>query len=265
MAIPDACKTVVIKTHRLWKYFVPNFYYPYKFEGGRIYLNIKESGMMVRRALGRYELTKYQAMRQFLRPGGTFIDIGCNKGDFTLLASHLVGQEGRVLAFEPHPENCLWIRKSVTKNSYRNIELFEMALSDTNGKAHLYLGEKSGFHTLLPGQPRRGKGMIEVQTRKLDDLLAERQFTEPVDAMKIDVEGADMNVLRGAEKTISRNPNIVIFLDVHRLLGVNSKEVCDYLRSFGLSLFAEDPPFNVAVGDDNSIDSLIARQAPTFG
>jgi FkbM family methyltransferase len=179
-----------------------------------------------------------------------------------LLASRLVGPEGRVLAFEPHPENCRWIRKSVARNEYRNIDLYELALSDANGIAQLHLGEKSGFHTLLPGKPRREKGVINVQTRRLDDLLEEISLNRPIDAIKIDVEGADMHVLRGARKTISRNPGIVIFLDVHPHLGVDPQEVCDYFKDLGLSLFAEEPPFNTAIQDYGSLDSLIAMQAP---
>lgn len=265
MAIPQPCKTVLIKTHRVWKHFIPNFYYPYKFEGGYIYLNIKESGMMLRRALGCYELTKHEAFRNFLRPGTTFIDVGCNKGDFALLGSRLVGPQGHVLAFEPHPENCQWVRKSIAKNAYQNIDLFQMALSDVNGKAQLYIGLKSGFHTLVPGQPYRTEGFIEVETRRLDDFLEEIHFTRPIGAIKIDVEGADMQVLRGAQKTISGNPGIVIFLDVHRSLGVNAAEVCEFLKNLGLSLFTEEPPFNLAVRDYSSLDALIATQSPKFG
>lgn len=265
MAIPQVCKTVLIRTHRVWKHFIPNFYYPYKLEEGYIYLNIKESVMMLRRVLGCYELTKHEAFRKFLRPGMTFIDVGCNKGDFALLGSHLVGPQGRVLAFEPHPENCQWARKSIAKNAYNNIDLFQLALSDVNGTAELHIGEKSGFHTLVPGQESRDKGLIEVQTRRLDDFLEEIRFTRPIGAVKIDVEGADMQVLRGAQKTISGNPGIVVFLDVHRTLGVNPAEVCDYLKGLGLSLFSEQPPFNVAIGDYSSLDALIAAQSPRFG
>ena len=265
MAIPEKCKSLLLKTYPVWSVLIPDFYYPYKFEGGRIYLNIKESGMMLRRALGCYELSKHQAFRKFLRPGATFVDVGCNKGDFSLLASRLVGPQGRVLSFEPHPENCRWIRKSVAKNQYQNVDLHEVALSDENGIVQLHLGEKSGFHTLLPGKPQREKGVIEVQARRLDDLLEEIHFDRPIDAIKIDVEGADLHVLRGAKKTISRNPNIVVFLDVHPHLGVDAKEVCSFLRDLGLSLFVEEPPFNVAIQESNSLDALIAMQTPRFG
>jgi len=259
VAMRETCKSLLLKTYPVWSSVMPGFYYPFKLEAGWVYLNIKESRMMLQRALGCYEESKHQAFRQFLRPGATFVDVGCNKGDFTLLASRLVGPEGRVLAFEPHPENCRWIRKSIAKNEYRNINLYEMALSDVDGAAQLHLGEKSGFHTLLAGKPQREKGTIEVQTRRLDALLAELHFDRPIDAVKIDVEGADMQVLRGARETISRNPGIVVFLDVHPHLGVNPKEVCDYLRGFGLGLFAEQPPFNTAIEESTSLDALIAH------
>lgn len=255
----ETCKSLLVKTHPIWSTVVPGFYYPYKFEGGRIYLNIKESKMMLRRALGCYEPSKHQALKQFLRPGATFVDVGCNKGDFSLLASRLVGPQGRVLAFEPHPENCRWIRRSIEKNEYDNMALYERALSDVNGIAQLHLGEKSGFHTLLAGKPKRDKGTIEVQTQRLDDLLAEVRFDRPIDAIKIDVEGAEMQVLRGARETISRNPNIIVFLDIHPLLGVNPEEVCDYLRGLGLELFAERPPFNIAIQNQSSLEALIAH------
>jgi FkbM family methyltransferase len=259
VAMREKCKSLLLKTYPVWSSVVPGFYYPYKLEAGRIYLNIKESRMMLQRALGCYEPSKHQAFKQFLRPGATFIDVGCNKGDFSLLASRLVGPQGRVLAFEPHPENCRWIRKSIAKNEYQNIELFELALSDVNGTAQLHLGEKSGFHTLLAGKPQREKGTIEVQTRRLDDLLAELRFDGPIDAIKIDVEGADMHVLRGARETISKNPGIVVFLDVHPHLGVDPQEVCEYLRGLGLALFSEEPPFDTAIQGHGSLDSLIAH------
>jgi FkbM family methyltransferase len=255
----EMCKSLLLKTYPVWSRAIPSFYYPYKFEGGRIYLNIKESRMMLQRALGRYELSKHDAFKRFLRPGATFIDVGCNKGDFSLLASRLVGPQGRVLSFEPHPENCRWIRKSIAKNQYDNINLYPLALSDANGVAQLHLGEKSGFHTLLAGKPRREKGTLEVQTRRLDDLLDEIRFQRPIHAIKIDVEGADMHVLRGAGKTIAKNPDIVVFLDVHPDLGVDPKEVCDYLRSFGLALFAEEPPFDRGIPEHRPLDSLIAH------
>lgn len=71
---------------------------------------------MLSRALGLYEPEKTHELCSLLRPGMTFIDVGANKGDFTLLAAKCVGETGRVIAFEPAPENCKWIRESIAAN-----------------------------------------------------------------------------------------------------------------------------------------------------
>ena len=85
---------------------MPSFYRPYHVAGGRIYLDITESPMMLARALGGYEVAKHEAITSVLSPGSTFIDIGANKGDFALLAAKIIGTSGSVMAFEPEPVNC---------------------------------------------------------------------------------------------------------------------------------------------------------------
>ncbi|HZW91448.1 MAG TPA: FkbM family methyltransferase [Candidatus Eremiobacteraceae bacterium] len=255
MALREKGKTLLLRTYQLWSRLLPPVYLPYKFEGGWIYLNLRESSMMLQRALGRYEPEKHQALRHFLRPGATFVDVGCNKGDFALAAARLVGSGGRVLAFEPHPENCRWTRKSIAKNGYRNIDLQQLALSDTNGTATLHLGEKSGFHSLIGGLAQRNEGTIAVKTRRLDDLLLGMGW---IDAIKIDVEGAEMQVLRGAQETLAAQRSLAVLLDVHSHLGVNAEEVCAFLRGLGFTLYAEQRPFNVPLEVRPSVTSLVA-------
>jgi len=259
-AARDKVKSLVLRTHPIWSKVMPGFYYPYKFSGGRIYLNIKESQMMLARALGRYEIAKHKALQAFLSRGGIFIDVGVNKSDFSLLASRLVGPEGRVMSFEPAPDNCHWIRRSIEKNGYTNIDLYEIALSDENGDAQLYLGKKSGWHSLISGQPDRDRGAIQVKTRRLDDFLDEIGFKRPINVMKVDVEGADMHVLRGAHNALLNNDKIVLLLDIHPDLGVNSEEVCAYLGELGFSLFADKAPFTHKIQDCEWLYSLIAMR-----
>jgi FkbM family methyltransferase len=100
--------------------------------------------MMRARALGCCEFKKMNLVRNWLKPGATFVDVGSNKGDFTLLAAKVAGSDGKVLSFEPEPNNCYWIRKSIEANGYENIKLHDVALSAANGTASLYLGAKSG-------------------------------------------------------------------------------------------------------------------------
>lgn len=216
-------------------------YYPCHFVGGRMYLNLRESRFMMDRALGWYEPGRMKAVARLLKPGSTFIDIGGNKGDFALLAASKVGDSGNVFCFEPEPQNCRWIRESIKLNGYRHLKLFEMALSDSNGEAILYLGRKSGYHTLVGPAHDRDAGVITVKTRTLDDLLNEIHH-ESVDMMKIDVEGAELSVLRGAQKVLRRNPNIVLLIEVHPLLGANPTDVCDFLCGLGFSIRSVDAP-----------------------
>ena len=238
-----------------------SFYYPYRFSGGRLYLNIAESPMMLARVLGLYEVNKHKAIKSLLRPGNTFIDIGVNKGDFSLLAAKIVGEAGHVLSFEPEPTNVRWTKKSIDLNGYDNIQLFEIALSDENGEATLYLGKKSGFNTLVPNQRARDCGIINVKTKTLDRFLEEVEFNFSIDMIKIDVEGSEMEVLRGASRALSENNNVILLIDIHPRLGVDPENVCNYLMEEGFSIFHEKPPFSVPVTKySRRLTSIIARR-----
>lgn len=211
-------------------------YYPYRFSGGMIYLNIKESPMMLARVLGLYERKKINVIRSVLKPGMTFIDIGANKGDFSLIAAKVMHGQGTVIAFEPEPTNCMWIKKSIELNGYSNIALFEVALGETNGCANLYLSDKSGWHSLVPSLPARNIGVIEVNKKTLDSVVEENNY-QNISMIKIDVEGFELMVLKGAVKTLINNKDIILLIDIHPHLGVDPKEVCEFLKALGFSIY----------------------------
>lgn len=253
-------KSLLLKNHRLVSCVYPSRYRAYEFRGGRILLDVTESKMMLARALGRYEVPKHDAIESLLKPGQVFVDVGVNKGDFTLLAAKLVGAGGAVLSFEPEAENCKWIRQSIELNGYKNARLFELALSDENGSAQLFIGKKSGWHTLLPNQKNADQGAVTVKTQTLDSLLSEQDFTRPIDMMKIDVEGAEVKVLRGARKTIAGSPNLIMFLDIHPHLGVNPQEVFAFLNELGFNVFQDSPPLFVNIADPAKHKSVMAKR-----
>jgi len=253
-------KWKIIELHPLLAPLVPNTYRAYNFCGGKIFLNIRESPQMLARALGMYECNKTEAIIALLRRGMTFVDVGVNKGDFTLLGSTLVGANGKVFCFEPEPTNCYWIRRSIDLNGYNNISLSELALGDVNGHAELYLGRKSGWHTLIPQQPERDAGFIVVKKRTLDDFITEI-CQDHVDMIKIDVEGAELQVLRGAGRTLSKNKQVVLLIDIHPRLGVNPREVCDLLTELGFSIYQMKKPFDLPVEDYDSLSELLAYRS----
>jgi FkbM family methyltransferase len=250
----------LLRKHHLLRPFMRDRHSAYRCPGGKIYLNLRESPMMVARAFDLYEPAKMAAVRHFLKPGMTFVDVGGNKGDFALLAARITGRSGTVLCFEPEPENCHWIRKSIELNGYENINLNEIALSDRDGTAQLYLGRKSGWHTLLSGQQRSDAGTILVRTAMLDSILAKLSIAH-IDVMKIDVEGAELQVLEGARKTLWANSRIVLLLDVHPRMGVNPKQVGSLLTKMGFSIHAMDHPLDSPMEITDHSRELVAYRA----
>jgi FkbM family methyltransferase len=196
---------------------------------GRIYVDITESHTMMMRVYGSYEPHKTALLRFLLRPGSGFIDVGAHIGYFTLMAAGLVGDSGVVFAFEPEKSNFYWLRKNVQVNHiYQRVSMFALALSCVNTRGRLFLGTKSGWHTLLPGCPFRQSGSLAVEVRTLDSLLA-LFVGRKITAIKIDVEGAELEVLKGARRFFVEHPDVVILVDLHPALGVNSAQVVRYL------------------------------------
>lgn len=245
----------------LWKfsYFIPDKYFLVKFRGGKIYLNLKESPMMIRRALGVYEPWKFKLFRDLVRKNMTIIDVGANKGCFSLLAAKLMDDYGRILSFEPEPINCSWILRSINANNYKSISLFKIALSDSDRTTDLYLGEKSGFHSLIPPSNNPESEKIIVTQKRLDTVLQENKISE-VDLIKIDVEGSELQVLKGATETIKQNKNLNIFLDLHPQKGVNIYEICDFLLDHGYKLYNIDKEKTPITNINQNICELFATK-----
>jgi FkbM family methyltransferase len=251
----------LFENHWRVKRFLPDRYFRFRFPGGRIYLNLKRHRGMLSRAFGMYEPAKMEAVLKLLRPGSIFLDVGANIGDFSLLAASVTGSAGKVLAFEPEATNCYWIKRNIELNGYKNIEVFQLALSDRDGEASLYLGDRCDYHSLLKGQPERQAGIIAVKIRTLDSFL-EELGQDRVDMIKVDVEGAELEVLRGARETLRRNPDIVLLLELHPLMGVNPAEVCDFLRDMGLSLFQMSSQFNAPARVHEKLSEVLVCRHP---
>ena len=134
-----------------------------------------------------------------------------------------------------------------------------MALSDTNGQAQLYLGKKSGWHTLVTGQSNRNEGTINVITRTLDSIM-EESGNFKADIIKIDVEGAEAQVLKGAVNTLSSNKDIILLIDLHPALGVNPLEISEFLSDLGFSFFKMTSPFDTPLEITPNLRELLARR-----
>jgi FkbM family methyltransferase len=175
--------------------------------------------------LGSYEPHMQKLIAQEVKPDAVFYDVGANVGFYSLLASILVGP-GKIFAFEPLPANVTYLYRHLTLNSIENVEVLELAICDRVGGS-FFEQEGTGAMGRL-----QDKGSLRVATATLDSLLQEQRIAPP-SYIKMDIEGAELKALIGAELCFHRHKP-VLFLATH---GRNvHKECCDLLRSWNYEL-----------------------------
>ncbi len=162
--------------------------------------------------LGSSEFHQQRRLAEIVQPGWVFFDIGANVGFYTLLASVLVQDAGRVYAFEPCPRNTRYLEKHVAINKTQNVTVFRAAVGDHSGECRFEEAEDSAMGRVSE------TGGIAVQVVALDELHAEGVLPLP-NVMKIDVEGAEAPVLRGAQRMLTVSEPIISAVPVLRLQG----------------------------------------------
>jgi FkbM family methyltransferase len=143
---------------------------------------------------GLHEPAVQRAMTELLRPGMTLWDIGAHVGFFTLLGARVVGDQGRVHAFEPMAENRRRLEAAVERNRCGNVTVHPVALSSAPGEAVLHAHESSAMWSLA-GEGSEGE---TVRCETLDSL-----GLPPPTVVKIDAEGVELEVLRGGGELLS--------------------------------------------------------------
>ncbi|MCC7207423.1 MAG: FkbM family methyltransferase [Anaerolineae bacterium] len=161
---------------------------------------------------GRVERPVQQALAEQLKPGQTVYDIGANVGFFTVLAAYLVGVMGMVYAFEPVPDNARTVRVNASLNGFQHIKVVEKAAADHAGRETLILARDAGGAMLesTNERPPDATREITVELIRIDDMVSAGTLRPP-DFIKIDVEGAEMSVLRGMQQTMRDHRPVVLF------------------------------------------------------
>lgn len=150
-----------------------------------------------------------QEMREYLKPkrGEVFIDVGAHIGKYALQVARIVGHEGLVVAVEPNSENYQALTKAVQLNSFKNVVLLNMAAWSQNCKLKVFFGDSSGHHT---ANKDTGFGHFEVEAKTLDSMIHHLKIKH-VDWIKIDVESAEFEVLKGLTRTLAEmRPKIIV-------------------------------------------------------
>lgn len=179
-------------------------------------------GKLTRVLLNSYEPHQTVLFQRLLSEGDTVFDVGAHVGYYTLLSAVLVGPGGKVAAFEPDPENVRDLAAHVRINRLENVTVVAGAVGRESGSARLELGPGSGRGRLSK------EGTVEVRTVSLDDFVVETGLRPRL--VKIDVEGAEMPVLRGA-RTLLETVRPALVLSTH---GKGRRERCvEYLTPLG--------------------------------
>jgi FkbM family methyltransferase len=182
-------------------------------------------GKLLRVLLSTYEREQTALFRREVRSGHVVFDVGAHAGYYTLLASALVGPTGKVFAFEPESRNYRMLEKQVAINRCSNVALSPSAVSDSNGFARFARGTGSGTGHLSDS------GAFSVPVLRLDEFAAEQGVTPT--HVKIDVEGAEMQVLAGARELLA-SARPILFLSTH---GPDiHAQCCLHLENIGYTL-----------------------------
>lgn len=177
-------------------------------------------------------------LKSCLAPGAVFVDVGANLGWFTVIASRLVGPNGRVISIEPDPINFALLRENVERNQCANVDVVMAAAGEKNTSALLFRSpDNQGDHRLATSSDRLDR--VEVSVVPLDELIS--KLVDRVDMVKIDTQGSETAVLRGMKDTLRSNPTARVVFEFWPYglaeCGSSARELVDVLKSWPTNLW----------------------------
>lgn len=172
-----------------------------------------------------YEGETVAALEQSLKAGDTFIDVGAHVGYFSVIGAALVGPGGVVMAFEPNADNYRALKENLKLNGFANVRPMFAAVGARDGQGEIYLNaDNDGGHALWDAGKHPANVRSKARPVKLDvQLMALDNWIEPgarVGAIKIDTEGAEMEVLKGARRLLNWFPQATVIAEVNHF-GLN--------------------------------------------
>jgi FkbM family methyltransferase len=184
------------------------------------------------------------------KEGDIVIDIGAHIGPYTLKASRYVGLNGKVIAIEADPENFKILNLNIQLNKLTNVVALNYAVYSKEDKIKLYLPSKkeekeeesssyTKYNTIMTERVDNEKKFVEVKANTLDYLLQSKGIKhEQVNWIKIDVEGAEYEVLKGAKDILSKSSNVSLLIEVHNLSSNTNlyEPIKEFLNSYNFKM-----------------------------
>jgi len=208
--------------------------------GSKMYLDLADKGISrdlivdgIRERFGVGVVTKE------VKSGDIVVDIGANIGYYVLIEAKLVGDKGKVYAIEPDPSNIELLRKNIEINGLSNVEVFQLAIGDTNEFHSMYLSTHRNKPTLrdVAGTVKEKfvTGKIDVKVTTLDDFLENKPYPSVI---RMDVEGYEYEIIRGMKNILQRKLPLTLSIEFHfhLLKRQQSVEILETLKSAGFRI-----------------------------
>lgn len=186
-----------------------------------------------------YEKENAAIIAEHVKKGMTVIDIGAHIGLTTVMMSNYLQPDGIIYAFEPTPTTCNTLKETIRLNRLGNLVVpVQAALSSKSGKEYFYISNHAAdnSNSLVNNDRKdRRESRVEVQLYSLDDFTKDKNIAA-VDFIKIDAEGAELQVLKGMTENIARRfPKMILSLHPRSIQngGDSLDKIWDFVKSFG--------------------------------
>jgi FkbM family methyltransferase len=173
--------------------------------------------------------------RAYLKPGMVAIDIGANVGVYTFSAAARVGATGKVIAVEPTAICLKCLRETIQINDLQQVKVYDIAASDREGSVSFRVSPSSELNEVVTGNVFEEIGLITVPCLPIDIICAEENI-QRLDLIKIDAEGHELSVLKGALKVLSTFRPIILYENVAGAIEANLP-VYNFLKTYDYQLY----------------------------
>lgn len=189
------------------------------------------------------EETDKKVVKELLKPGDSFFDIGANHGSFSIIASQILGDRGTITAVEAQPTLAKLVQLSLDANVQCDFKVYQIALGDHAGEIEFMIPvDSSGSAGIFAGHSATHQyKKVTVPLQRFDDLVDAKNF-KPNGLMKLDIEGSEYAFLKGAAQTIQQlQPKIILEINPGTLVasGVGIEKLKMQLQSLGYQTYTE--------------------------
>ncbi len=214
-----------------------------------------------------FELNEIEFVKKYLKSGDTFIDVGANIGFYTLIASKLVENTGKVIAFEPTPQVFERLQENIFLNNFSNVETYNIGLSNRRSVLPLNISNNGhdAWNSFAKLENIESSEVIEVSVEKLDAFI-NRTNIRKIDLVKIDVEGWEKYVLEGSENLLKNKDAPVFMIEFTETnafsAGYYLGEIYDLMKNYGFEWYSYNSSLNSLIPEKKKLhypyENLIA-------